>query len=122
MNFARTSPTAVCILCHCILLILSLFSLRHSSLLSTRNVGHFVLLLLFSSYQCGVICITCSKCWSFGFVLAVFICPYYHCFVGLFCSPQQVGSPLLIPSLYSTRRYQFMNSNACQICFIQYQI
>ena len=85
--------TSVILSCYYCFLVLSALWFLSLAL----NVGHLVLFLLFT-------------------------CPYYHCFVGLFCSPQQVGSPLLIPSLYSTRRYQFMNSNACQICFIQYQI
>ena len=63
-----------------ILFTLSLCFLRKSSLFSTRNFGHFVLLLLFSCSQCAVIFITCSKCWSFGFVLAI-----YLSLLSLFC-------------------------------------
>ena len=47
--------------------------------------------------------ITCSiLCWSFGFVLAVFSCPWIVTTTVLlvfFCSPHQVGLPCLFPSL-----------------------
>ena len=73
---SNTVATAVCILCDCIFLTLLLFSLRKSSLLSTRNVGNFCFVTTVFMFLVRCDFITCSKCWSFGFVLAVFTCPW----------------------------------------------
>ena len=63
-------------------IILLLFSLKKSSLLSTRNVGHFVLFMLLTCSQCTVVSITFFSAlfiynWSSSFVLAVFTRPCY---------------------------------------------
>ena len=86
--------TSVILFCYCCFLVLS--ALWFLSLLVTYlNVGHLVLFLLFYlSLDC-----------------------YYHCFVGLFCSPHQVSLPcfFLLFSIFKVSLCTVLRS-LCVLC------
>ena len=104
--------TAVCISCDCIFLnILLLFYLRRSSLLSTRNVGHFVLLLLvfYHFAKCWSFFSPCCFYLSFGLLLPLF------CWSFLFPTSSWFTLPFSFSLVYS--RYPSVPVLRSLMCF-----